>query len=151
MRYAITFFVALSTIALSGCETGLKSSAGFRLPDGDPEQGREAFVALECNSCHTIKSMTLPVAASPGPVTIELGGDVRHVKSYGELVTSVINPSHVIARKYSKPEVAPEGESLMRIYNDVMTVRQLIDLVAFLQPTYNVVVPELEYRMYTYD
>ena len=151
MRYVVAILAALSIISMSGCETGLKSSAGFRLPDGDPEQGKETFIAMQCHSCHTINAMTIPSPDEQGPVSVELGGDVRYVKSYGELVTSIINPSHRIARKYPMPEVAPEGESIMRVYNDVMTVRQLIDLVAFLQPTYNVVVPELEYRMYMYD
>jgi hypothetical protein len=36
----------------------------------------------------------------------------------------------------------------MRIYNDTMTVRQLTDLVVFLQPHYKVIAPNYEYRRY---
>ena len=34
-------------LALVGCDTGPKSSQGFRLPDGDPEKGKTAFIALK--------------------------------------------------------------------------------------------------------
>ena len=52
-------------------------------------------------------------------------------------MTSIVNPSHRLAGRYSDgPVSTPDGKSLMRNYNDVMTVNQLIDLVAFLQANY---------------
>jgi hypothetical protein len=33
---------------------------------------------------------------------LALGGDTIRVKTYGELVTSIINPSHVLAVKYQQ-------------------------------------------------
>jgi hypothetical protein len=44
--------------------------------------------------------------------------------------------------------VRDDGTSRMPVYNQIMTVQQLIDLTAFLQGTYSVYVPE--YRMYAY-
>ena len=41
-----------------------------------------------------------------------------------------------------------EGNSLMRRYNDVMTVQQLVDLVTFLQGTYEVYVPQTQFPTY---
>ena len=62
------------------------------------------------------------------------GGKVTSIKTYAELVTSVINPSHKIAKGYASSSVQRAGTSLMRNYNDVMTVTELTDLVTFLQP-----------------
>ncbi len=70
---------------------------------------------------------------------IVLGGGVTRVKSYGELIASIINPSHRLAGRYPKGDVSEEGQSLMTPYNDVMTVTQLIDFVAFLLAQYDVV------------
>jgi hypothetical protein len=36
----------------------------------------------------------------------------------------------------------------MYVYNRYMTIQELIDLVMFLQPYYEVVVPHYDYRMY---
>jgi hypothetical protein len=44
--------------------------------------------------------------------------------------------------------VANDGESKMPVYNGYMTVQELIDIVTFLQPHYDVVVPRVEYRVY---
>ncbi|HZX22002.1 MAG TPA: cytochrome C [Woeseiaceae bacterium] len=149
-RVAMVTIAMLSGALLAGCEAGPKSAAGFRLPDGDPEAGRAAFLALQCNSCHVISNYELPPPAAKGPVQVTLGGEVTRVKTYGELVTSIINPSHKLVRWYPEEEISEEGESLMPGFNDRMTVRQLINLVAFLQPHYDVVVPRYEYPEYQY-
>ena len=53
--------VLASLFALSGCDQEARmSSKGFRLPDGDPEVGREAFLRLQCHQCHSIEGMELP-------------------------------------------------------------------------------------------
>jgi hypothetical protein len=57
----------------------------------------------------------------------------------------VINPSHKISRRFSDQQVSKDGESIMRVYNETMTVQQLIDIVAFLQVQYKVAVPEYTY------
>jgi sulfur-oxidizing protein SoxX len=142
--------IGLGTVLVSACDTGPKSAAGFRLPDGDAKVGQELFMQLECNSCHTIIGLEIELAAQPGPVTVALGGPVANVKTYGQLVSSVINPSHRIVRRYPKEEVTKDGESLMPVYNERMTVQQLIDIVAFLQNQYDVVVPQYSYYSYKY-
>ena len=136
--------------ALSACDMGPKSAAGFRLPDGDAERGEQSFVGLGCHSCHRVEGVDIPEPLTAGPVRVMLGGDVIRVKTYGELVSSVINPSHRIAPHAGPDAVTEEGESVMRVYNDVMTVQQLIDLVAFLQSHYRVVPPEYTYPRYGY-
>jgi sulfur-oxidizing protein SoxX len=130
---------------LAACDTGPKSSIGFRLPDGDAAAGQELFVELECTACHTISGMEFPPPAEAGPVLITLGGPVARVQTYGQLVSSVINPSHRMSRRFSDQPITQDGESVMRVYNETMTVQQLIDIVAFLQVQYKVAIPEYAY------
>jgi mono/diheme cytochrome c family protein len=140
----------LCVVIISACDTGPKSAMGFRLPDGDAETGKQLFVQLECNSCHTVVDVELAPAVQPGPVAVTLGGPVPNVKTYGQLVSSVINPSHRIVRRYPKEQVSAEGQSLMPTYNETMTVQQLIDIVAFLQAQYRVTLPQYGYHAFKY-
>ena len=136
-------------VALTACDNEARmSEKGFRLPDGDAEAGREAFLALQCHQCHTVVGEELPEIPGQEPPYFELGGKVAKVKTYGDLVTSVINPSHRISANLAKEIVSEDGESNMYIYNSHMTVQQLIDIVMYLQPKYDVVVPEYHYRIY---
>ena len=129
MAIVLVFFV----LSMAACDAGPKSSMGFRLPDGDIEKGKMAFVELKCHLCHTVAGIELPTPEVVPPVVINLGGHVRNVKTYGELVTSIINPSHRLAKGYSKDLISIDGKSRMTDYSEVMTVRQMINLVAFLQ------------------
>ena len=147
-RYLLAFLM-VTFIALGGCDQGaMMSEKGFRLPDGDAQAGREAFLYMQCHQCHTIDGEELPGIPGQEPPYVELGGQVTKVKTYGELVTSIINPSHKLARGYAKEVVSEGGESKMYVYNDHMTVAELTDIVMFLQPYYDVVVPNFRYPVY---
>ena len=101
------------------------------------EAGRATFVSLQCNACHSVDNVDQRVEEGAKPkMSIGLGGEVARIATYGELVTSIINPSHRLAPGYQVEDIADEGESKMKNYNDVLTVRQLCDLVAFLQSEY---------------
>ena len=133
---------------LSACDTEkVMSERGFRLPDGDAQAGRETFLYMQCNQCHTVKGEELPIIAGTEPY-VELGGVVTHVKTYGELVTAIVNPSHKLADGYAKDKVSQDGVSNMYIYNEYMTVQELTDLVRFLQPRYDISPPRYQYRIY---
>ena len=121
---------------LSACDTGPKGSVGFSLPDGDVEQGKASYVALGCNNCHVNDQVPQLDTGEPATISVTLGGKTTRIKTYGELVTSVINPSHRVARRQSLDVATPSGDSRMINLNDVMTVTQLIDLVAFVQSSY---------------
>ncbi len=146
----LTFLaVLLATMALSsGCDRDPMSERGFRLPEGDAVAGREAFLYMQCNQCHTIEGETLPVVADADAPYVELGGPVTRVKTYGELITAIINPSHKLADGYAKEVVAVGDESKMYIYNRYMTVQELTDIVMYLQSHYDLVVPDFHYRVY---
>ena len=146
----MSMLVALGCALLAGC--GPQSGIGFRLPDGSPERGRAAFLALRCTSCHRVVGLDAPNQGT-GIANVTLGGETVRVKSYGELVTAIINPSHRIAPGYPPSQVTtPDGQSLMALayLNDVMTVQQLIDLVAFLQGSYHLVPPPVSPYSYVY-
>ena len=102
---------------------------------------------MQCNQCHTIKGEELPIIPGTEPY-VELGGVVTQVKTYGELVTAIVNPSHKLADGYAKDQVSENGVSNMYIYNEYMTVQELTDLVRFLQPRYDVAPPRYQYRIY---
>ena len=145
MRKSIALLPCLT--ALAACSP--ESPFGFHLPDGDPAAGRQAFVDLGCNACHEVAGV--PIEYLEGIAHVQLGGETTHLRTYGELVTSIINPSHKIAPRHREAGAVLEGESVMTyLYlNQIMTVQQLVDLVAFLQPTYEVVQPPpVKWAMY---
>ena len=143
-----TILLLAALTALTGCEADRMSEKGFSLPEGNALSGKEAFVYMHCHECHTIAGEELPTLAMADPPYVALGGKVTRVKTYGELVTAIINPSHKLAQGYAAELVTNDGESKMPLYNGYMTVQELIDIVAFLQPHYDVYVPQYEYRVY---
>ncbi len=142
MKYSIALLTTVILYGLIACDSGPRSPVGFLLPDGEVELGKAAFVELECNSCHSVDGVDLPPPTLiPLPsASVVLGGQVFEIRTDGYLVTSIINPSHKLASGLDKEEITTStGESRMPDYSDIMTVRQLIDLVAFLQSRYTVV------------
>jgi hypothetical protein len=130
MRFYVTLGVA---VWLAGCAA---DNSQFTLPPGDADHGQEAFVKFRCFDCHLVHGVNLPPGEEPNQVMVELGGQVDRLRDYGDLVTAIINPSHRLAKGYAAGMVANEGKSRMTVYNDVMTVSQLIDIVTFLQSHY---------------
>ena len=122
---------------LSGCqETG--PSRGFALPAGDPAAGQQAFVDLKCYTCHEVEGLEdeLPRPTATPVVGVTLGGVASREPMDGELLTSILNPSHEIYPAGVEEEITSGGESRMANYNDVITAQQLIDLVAFFHERY---------------
>jgi L-cysteine S-thiosulfotransferase len=103
-------------------------------------------VALKCNTCHRVNGVDLPPPVATAPTNIVLGGPVVRVQTYGELVTSVINPSHGLAPGFDSEQIKDGKLSPMPDFNDTMTVRQMIDLVAFLQSRYQKLEPNYRER-----
>lgn len=104
----------------------------FTLPGGNPEAGREVFVAMECYSCHKIKGESFPAsqeeAGKEGPDLTGMGA--HHPSEY--LAEAIIDPNAVII--IDNPRwVGQDGLSIMPSYNDILTLQQLIDLVAYLK------------------
>jgi hypothetical protein len=135
----VLFLVVLCvTVA---CVSGKRSPSGFSLPEGNVERGHALFTELGCHSCHTMDGMVL--LREPDGLTqpVALGGETLRVRTDGELVTAIINPSHALARGYPAAVVSDGGRSRMGSYNQALTVRQHIDLVAFLHTRYRTAPP----------
>ena len=125
-------------LMLTACEQGAHSTRGFRLPEGDVDKGQALFLQYGCDGCHSVQAVDSSAEAEI-ETRVVLGGPVTLDKTYADLVTSVINPSHRISRTLDQSVVQVDGRSVMTNYNDVMTVADLIDIVAFLQPQYELV------------
>jgi sulfur-oxidizing protein SoxX len=138
-------YLGLVSVALllQGCNP---ESRGFNLPKGDVEQGRATFVLMQCNDCHVVKGVPFNGEDTDSAIRVNLGGKTTQIKTYGDLVTSIIHPSHKLSRRYIPETMTEVGESTMRNYNEVMSVQELIDLVQFLQSKYEIWVPDY----YTY-
>jgi hypothetical protein len=165
MKSIWTLGIAAVLLCFAGCSEVNREAVGFRLPDGDIDKGKAAFVALSCNTCHSIAGVELPAPASPGQHNVPLGGEVFKVKSYGQLVTAIIHPSHDIAAGFDpskgkdhgaydsggedKGKGAGNADSPMPQFNSVMTVEQMIDITAFLHSRYSLREPEY-YGEYLY-
>ena len=123
MAKKIFYPLMAAVLALTfGCATPPKSGKGFTLPEGNPQAGETNYVKFYCNACHKISGIDQsPTDGAAPELSIALGGDVTRIETYGELVTSIINPSHRLAKGYSSDEVQSEGQSRMENYNDVKT------------------------------
>jgi hypothetical protein len=144
VRKEIITFGAIA-IVLAGCspqqtdttaaETQVPApTVTVTLPLGDDQAGRRAFADLRCTACHAVPSeaeFPAPVSANPGPPL-----DARLAsRDVSYLLASIMTPSHAISTNTSA-EVRTRIEGVLSPMGDfsrVMTVRQLVDLHAFLR------------------
>lgn len=103
-------------------------------PVGHAVAGRKAFVDLKCTACHAVPAESgfpVPVSANPGPpIDARVAGrDVSY------LATSIVSPSHALSpgidetvRAQLTGVLSPMGD-----FSQTMTVRQLVDLHAYLR------------------
>lgn len=126
--------IALGALLIAGCVGGDRGD-GYDvtmlvMPSGHADAGRAAFVELGCSSCHAVSwetELPRPVGAAHAP---EIGKSVA-ATSPGMLVTAIIAPSHYVSpavRETAEGELSPMGD-----FTESMTVRQLIDIVAYLK------------------
>ena len=110
---------------------GVPKGWKFTLPPGDFKAGRAAYVKFECFKCHAVKGEEFPgvakTATDVGPDLTGMGS--HHLAEY--FAESIISPNAVILTE--KGYTGPDGKSIMPDYSQSMTVRELIDLVAYLK------------------
>lgn len=148
----ISLIALCALMYVSACDRNVPGQGDIYLPEGDAARGEMHFVSLGCVSCHNVTGAELPEPAEAGPVRVRLGSRTGRRMSYGQLVTSIVNPSHRLSSRYRVDEVSEDGESLMISYNDMLTVSQLTDLVAFLKAHYEMADrPGYRYPVYTYQ
>jgi len=145
---AVTGLFALLT--LGACRTYPDNTGDFRFPilQGDIAEGQAAFERLGCNQCHNVNGVELAAYGGVRPVTVMLGGELMFAKTYGDLVTSIINPSHVLSERYLEqlPRTERRTPNSSPMYmNPEMKVTELIDIVAFLNSRYSLLPGYTEY------
>lgn len=135
--------VVLLALLLSACQRE-RPVRGFVLPEGNADHGLQVFIKYRCYNCHAIPDVELPKRAKEPAFVVTLGGEVQRVKDYGELLTAIVYPNHVISAEYRRallkaqknPDLTP-----MPYYGDRMTVSELIDLTEFLHRQYRRLLP----------
>ena len=131
---AVLAFAAL----VSGC--AYTPLFAFPVQEGDINAGRQAFIDHQCHQCHSVSGIRMPALAGASAPILELGGETTYAKSYAELMTSVINPNHMISERYREQlrlaALLPTESPMPTPQLDNMTVRQLLDIVAFLDARY---------------
>jgi hypothetical protein len=150
---SIPVLAILVAFCCGACGPSDPAMVRMLLPEGDAAAGKQAFMDLGCPVCHTVTGVEgLPVPAVL-EASFELGPTLGGL-SRGGLATSMIVPTHVNAqatelwtdweegqRVWLGPgqvvtrheEAQLKGVSRMSNYTTVMTVKQLSDLVAFLE------------------
>ncbi len=110
---------------------GIPKGWSFTLPEGNPQVGRQIFIEMECFKCHAITNEDFPpVNRSTGEVGPDLTG-IGKYHSAEYIAESIINPNAVIIT--GPGYTGSDGLSIMLSYNEVLTLHQLIDLVAYLK------------------
>ena len=134
-------------LMLSGCTRDQQDVKGFVLPPGDVEVGKRTFVRLGCGQCHYVANAELPTHEQPMRFEITLGGVVRQVRSYGDLMNAIVSPDHELSPQYVqqlKADGREPGPSPMPDFTSSMTVADLIHLVEFLHRQYEASLPEYQ-------
>lgn len=147
MRLKSMLMVLVVPSLVAGCATG--TLFGFPVDQGDIAAGRQAFIDHRCHQCHSIADERLPPLAGADRPILELGGPTSIVRSYADLTTSIINPNHAISERYRDQQLVlntqiPLESPMPRPNLDTMTVRQLIDIVAFLDSKYELMIEDYE-------
>ncbi|HSF04654.1 MAG TPA: c-type cytochrome [Methylomirabilota bacterium] len=122
--------VPLATAA----EARLPAYWRFVLPPGTASAGEQVFVRMECYSCHTVAGKRFgDPTQKPGGIGPDLtAAHARLPREY--LAESIVNFDRYLAHgKFIARYMGQDGTSRMGDYNDLLTVRDLLDLVEFLK------------------
>jgi L-cysteine S-thiosulfotransferase len=131
--------LCFSVLLVGGCSS-LSTPFAYPIDLGNIDAGKQAFIDQQCQRCHSVSGVILPELAGASPPLLQLGGPTSRVRTYAELFTSVVNPNHVISDVYRDQLMlegrVPVNSPMPTPDLDNMTVRQLIDLLAFLDAQY---------------
>ena len=108
----------------SKVETHHPAGWRFTMPKGDPVKGRAVFEKFECYDCHRVRGENFPEPTDNAPELSQMG-PLHPVEFFAE---SVINPNAVVPKEYRDSR----GKSPMTDFTEKMTVRELIDVAAYI-------------------
>jgi hypothetical protein len=130
MNLRLGTWIALAAATVIGTVACVAQRESFYLPEGDPVAGKEAAHAMRCFVCHEFAGSDFPAPHAEPAVPVTLGA-AQAAQSRERLAESIIAPSHRIAEGL---EGATSGElSRMGDYSHAMSVRQMIDIVAYVR------------------
>ena len=132
LRRSILFGLGLliSLVLFDATADEATDTVTLTLPNGDAIAGRAAFLVLSCVSCHRVageEGFPKPVSANPGPT---LGAYLGR-ETPAKVAMSIFSPSHEIRATLREPR--EDDLSPMADFSEVMTVRQFLDLIAYLR------------------
>ena len=96
----------------------------FTMPKGDAAKGRAVFEKFECHYCHEVRGENFPFPTENAPELSQMGA-LHPVEFFAE---SIMNPNSVVPKNYRDAE----GRSPMSDFTEKMTVRELIDVSAYI-------------------
>lgn len=154
MKHLTRPLLALLAVSLIACGSEHEGqTVRMLLPAGDPAVGREAFVQLQCATCHAVSG----VQGLPAPDHGDLGapdlGSSLAGQGRGQIASSIVAAEHVDSRRVElwsdwtgaqriwlgpaplspPPRDPTPAPARMSDYRSAMSVEQLCDLVAFLE------------------
>jgi mono/diheme cytochrome c family protein len=130
-------FTLLVAVLAAGCGRSERPAAA--LASGNVEDGRKAFIAFRCYSCHEVAGESLP-APSVIPA-VYLGGRALTPPSQARLAEDIRFPSSHFAVGYPASQITTEGQSKMPDYSKVLTDEQVAHLSAYLRSRYSLGIP----------
>lgn len=140
----VSAFIMVSSTRARPVAPELPSRWVFTLPDGDPAAGEQAFIKMQCFSCHKVTGKTFTnTDVQTGSIGPEFTPGYAKLPA-GYLAESIINFDRFIPHanfrvSYMSPAAfKPSGveyptNSRMANYNEIMTIQEMIDIVAFLK------------------
>ena len=96
----------------------------FTFPKGDAAKGKAVFEKFECHYCHEVRGENFPSPTEHAPELSQMGG-LHPLEFFAE---SIMNPNAVVPKNYRDAE----GQSPMSDFTEKMTVRELIDVSAYI-------------------
>jgi Cu/Ag efflux protein CusF/cytochrome c553 len=96
----------------------------FTMPTGDAAKGRAVFEKFECYDCHEVRGENFPYPTDSAPELSQMG-PLHPVEYFAE---SVIHPDAIVPRPFRNAQ----GKSPMTDFTEKMTLRELIDVSAYI-------------------
>ena len=119
-------------------EHGMTTGWKFTLPKGDPIQGRTIFVEVECYKCHEVKCHEVKGEKFPAVAKGEKGvgpelSQMARMHPVEFFAESIINPNAAMdPDAKEKGYLGADGKSKMPDFGDILTIKQVADLAAYL-------------------
>lgn len=132
------FFTLLVSSLLLSSLFGDEEKRAAVVPKGDASVGLSTFIDKGCYKCHLTGDAKLPKLEVTPQLSIQLGGDERSTWTRDRFARAIMNPNHAIAPEYHVAKIVSGDKfgaenSPMLDFNDILTLKDLINLTTFLE------------------